>query len=89
MDADRVTCAGCHPKAPSRPADPRRVDGPLPPDWRRRITEATSWDDLYAILADAQVAYCAGGLTGEEVEGLAALCAQEAHALPEHFPEIE
>ena len=48
-----------------------------------RIVEAQSWDDLYAILTDAEVAYAAGELSGEEVEVLAAVCAQEANTLPE------
>ena len=38
--------------------------------YRRRIEEARSWDDLYAVLADAEVAYSANELTGDEVEDL-------------------
>jgi hypothetical protein len=56
--------------------------------YRRRIEEARSWDDLYAVLTDAEVAYAANKLTGDEVEGLAAVCAQEARTLPDHTPEV-
>jgi hypothetical protein len=56
--------------------------------YRQRITEATSWDDLYALLADAEIAYAAGELSGEEVERLAAICNQESHALPDHAPGV-
>lgn len=63
-----------------------RGDGPLAP-YRRRVSEAVDWADLYAVLADAEVAYAAGHLTGEQVEGLAAVCAQEAQTLPECSPE--
>lgn len=55
--------------------------------YRRRITEARSWDDLYAILADAEVAYAVSELTGEEVENLAVVLAKEARGLPDHAPE--
>lgn len=52
--------------------------------YRERIARARSWDDLYGVLADAQLGYVNGELSGEEVEELAAVCAQEAHGLPEH-----
>lgn len=53
---------------------------------QERIGRAASWEDLPAVLADAQVCYVNGELTGEEVEGLATVCAQEAQALPEVAP---
>jgi hypothetical protein len=50
--------------------------------YRRRIAEARDSLDLYAVVSDAEVAYSAGTVTGDEVERLAALCNVAAQQLP-------
>jgi hypothetical protein len=55
----------------------------------QRLGEAQSWDDLYGLLADAEVDYAAGELSGDEVEGLAVECARKSRRLPEHRAEVE
>ena len=52
----------------------------------RRIHCAADWQDLHAVVADAEVAWSRGELSGEEVDALAASCAQEAQCLPEVAP---
>jgi hypothetical protein len=53
---------------------------------RRRIRRANDWGDLHEIISDAECAFAAGQLTGDDVDGLALECAQEAHTLPKHAP---
>jgi hypothetical protein len=52
----------------------------------QRTAEATSWDDLYAVLTDAEVAYAANEMTGPEVEALARQANARSSDLPDHAP---
>ena len=47
-----------------------------------RIAGARDWDDLRAVVTDAEVAYTAGRLTGSEVDQLAKQCNEVAGARP-------
>ena len=51
--------------------------------FRGRIAIAQNWADLRVILADAEVAFAEGDLTGVKVERVARLCALVARRLPE------
>ena len=50
--------------------------------YNRRIVEARDFTDLGAILADAQVEYVDGTLTGLEVERIAVGCNEASEQLP-------
>jgi len=47
-----------------------------------RIVEAGDWDELRAIVTDAEVAYVEGMVTGGQVERLAEKCSKAAWDLP-------
>lgn len=80
----RPVCATCHPERPIRePAPETPAAPPLPEPWRRRLRRAAIWEDLYAVIEDAEVAYAAGELPGPVVERLARLCNVLARRLPE------
>ena len=51
-----------------------------------RIQRARDWQDLYTVLADAQVAFVNGDVAGEDVERLARDANARSHSLPEHDP---
>lgn len=61
----------------------------VPYAYRLRITNARSWDDLYVILTDAEVAYAANEITGPGVEALAREANVLSRELPDHSPEHE
>lgn len=55
---------------------------------RQRIGQATTFNDLDAVLEDVQRRFEAGELTVDQVEALATLAAQEAQAMPENADEL-
>jgi hypothetical protein len=50
--------------------------------YRDRIVGARHWDDLRAVVTDAEVAYAEGTVTGCQVETLAEQCNEAARELP-------
>lgn len=50
---------------------------------RERLRQAVDWRDLSSALADADIAFVNGEITGDDVEELCALAQQEAASLPE------
>ena len=58
----------------------------VPYAYRLRITNARSWGELYAILADAEVAYAANEMTVPEAEALARQANTRSRDLPDHAP---
>lgn len=55
--------------------------------YRDRINGASNWQDLYAILADADIAYVQGVVDGADIDQLCDLCRVASRRLPEHAPE--
>jgi hypothetical protein len=53
----------------------------------RRIDMAQSWDDLYALLIDADVDCVDGILTLGDIDTLCGLCRNVSDRLPKHAPE--
>jgi hypothetical protein len=51
-----------------------------------RIRRANDWQDLHAVLTDAQVAFVTGDVVGEDVERLASEADVRSHSLPEYSP---
>ena len=52
-----------------------------------RISQARDWQDLHAVVADADMAYVSGAITGEEVDSLCEMARREAQCLPEYSTE--
>jgi hypothetical protein len=55
----------------------------------RRVADACSWDDLYALLIDADVDCVEGALTFGDIDTLCGLCRNASDRLPEHSPKAE
>lgn len=53
----------------------------------RRIDMAQSWDDLYALLIDADMDCVDGILTFDDIDTLCGLCRNVSDRLPKHAPE--
>jgi hypothetical protein len=83
VDRDFVVCTTCHPEHPVSELRPE-LGRPQADRFRQRIARSASWDDLYVILTDAEIAYAAGELSAEDVDLLCDLCRVAHHQLPEH-----
>ena len=83
VDRSLVACATCNPELPASQLGPGSA-GPHSVTYHQRVSRAESWDELYAILTDAEIAYAAGELTAEGVDLICDLCRVAHRQLPEH-----
>lgn len=84
----RPALPGCsafqRPEGGTAEHDEQEKDTTLSSAYRRRITGATSWDDLYAVLAEVDVACLNGVLSHDEVKDLDSYAADRSRDVHEH-----
>jgi hypothetical protein len=91
-------CEGWNRDTPERSANPgcsafQRPEGGTPEHekdtglldiYRRRIAEATTWNDLYIVLADVDASCVNGVISHNDVKALARHAVNRSHEVPEH-----
>jgi hypothetical protein len=53
------------------------------------IRRACDWQELYAVLAEADVRYVHGDIAGDDVDSLCEMARRESLTLPDHAPKAE